>query len=182
MFLRKVVVVAITAAVFALPAAGAFAASGSTTLTVPLTGGTLSISAPASASLAAASVAPGSTSTGSLGSTTVTDNRGTLAGWSVTVLASGNLVDGSGDVITLTAASSTLTWATGAVSASGSSVLSGVSAGAGGLVSTNVAAAAVTAVSLFGGGTFTFNPSLSFVVPANVKAGSYTTTVVQTVA
>src|SRR5437879_4155861 len=126
------------AAMFTVPTA-AFAATGDTNVSMNLAGsGVFSITAPATASLTGSGIQPGASYAGSLGSTSVVDSRGTLLGWNVTVLATSDFVDPVGPkTISLAAASSTLTWATGSVSASNGSLLS-VGAGAGGNVNKTV--------------------------------------------
>lgn len=152
------------------------AGAAETTLTVTLTGGSLSISAPASGS-ASASVAPGSTISVSLADTTVTDNRGSLAGWTVTGSAT-DLTYNDG-AATYTIPKAVLTWVTGSITTSNGS-LTNVAAGGGGSMAAAfpVALAAV----LSGAGTFAYPATITGVVPVNLKAGAYTGTVTQSVA
>jgi len=158
------------------------AASSSSNVDLQISGGSLTISAPASASLPAVSAAPGSVSSVSLGTTTLADTRGTLLGWTVTVMASGNWSDGAGHSISLGAGASTLMWSTGGLTAQGAASLTGVSAGVGGTVTTSAPTAVATALLGFGAGTYTWNGTLTFTVPANVFASTYTVTLVQTAA
>lgn len=64
--------------------------TGATTITANVNAGTLSIAPPASANLSAVNVdvASSQNSTGSLGTVTVTDNRGSGVGWSATATSS----------------------------------------------------------------------------------------------
>ena len=120
-----------------------------------------------------------------MGTTTVTDNRGTLAGWTVNALTSGNLSSASaGSNINLgtLAAGGPLTLVTGAVSATGGAILTGVAAGAGGSLNPSQNVAVAAAALAAGGGTYTYAPTLTLTVPPNtVAAADYTTTITQTV-
>jgi hypothetical protein len=173
---------------FALPAAVGLAAlgaiapahadtAGETTMTLGLSAsGSLSISAPATASGSGVAT-PGSTVNVPIGTTTVIDNRGALTGWTVTASAT-DLVTGSGgagEVIPV----SDMAWTTGSIAASGSSVLTGVAAGAGGSLAAPVVVAA--SLPLSGAGTFSYPATVHVVVPPNVKAGTYVSTITQTV-
>lgn len=183
--MRKATVLLSTAATVAALAAPALGATtADTTLTVNLVGGSLSISAPSTASLSG-SAAAGTIITGSLGSsdTTVTDGRGSLLGWGVTAVTDGDLETlstANADKIALSAAGP-LTIVGGTVTAGGSSLLTGVSVGAlGGLSTTPVTL--VTAALGAGGGTYTFRPTLALTVPPNTVAHSdYTVKITQTV-
>lgn len=171
-------------------AAPASAADSATTLTVNLSGGSLSISAPAAASMSG-SASAGSVLTGSLGTTRVTDNRGTLAGWTVSAVTGGNLVSAAdpSKSIALTAAGPLVsTVATADLATVGTSVLTGLSGGAtvavgaGGGLNATTPSVLVTATSLAGGGSFDYTPSLTLTVPPNTYAASdYTVVVTQSV-
>ena len=73
-------------------------------------------------------------------------------------------------------------WSTGGLTAQGAASLTGVSAGVGGTVTTSAPTAVATALLGFGAGTYTWNGTLTFTVPANVFASTYTVTLVQTAA
>lgn len=176
--LRRAIAI-IVAGALALTAASTVSAgaatTGSTTLTVTLTGGSLAIAAPSTAS-ASAAVTPGTALTITLSDSTVTDNRGTLAGWTVT----GSATDLTHTVTnTYTIPTTGLVWATGTVATSNGS-LSSVAAGAGGSMATTFAVAA--ALNLFGAGSFTYPATITGVVPVNLITGDYTGTVTQSVA
>lgn len=200
--MRKSLALAMTAATTAglaafVPAAASAAAcsppaGGScsdTVLTVNLSGGSLLISAPATATLtgAAGSVAAGSVvGPTSMGTTTVTDNRGTLAGWNVTAVTTGDLVSTATPSHTISlgtaALGGPLVMATGTVSASGGSILGSVAAGAGGSLNPSSAVTVATAPLASGGGSYTYAPTLTLTVPANTYAApDYTTTITQSV-
>src|SRR5436305_4264763 len=70
-------------------------AHGSTNVSVTLLAGPLSLSEPSSANLGSATSSISGTSiTGHLGTTTITDTRASLAGWTATISAS-NFSDGA---------------------------------------------------------------------------------------
>lgn len=171
------------AAVAVAPVAHA-AQTADTTLSVTIDAGTLSISAPVSASLGNASAAVGSTASAQIGTVTVSDTRGSLLGWSVTAATTTAAMSTGGatpKTIALTAAAP-LAWTTGTVTATGASLLSGVSAGAGGFLNnTTPIAVAVSALGA-GGGTYTYNPTVTLTVPPNTEVGTYSVVVTQTVA
>lgn len=181
--MRKALVLVVAAATVAAASAPALAAD--TTLTVNLSGGALSISAPATASLAG-SAAAGTLITGTLGvtDTTVTDATGSLRGWNVTAVTDGDLETlstANADKIALPAVGSPLTILGGAVAAGTGSLLSGVALGAGGGLST-APVTLVTATAGFGGGTYSFRPTLALTVPPNTKAhADYTVKITQSV-
>jgi hypothetical protein len=160
------------------------AANAGTTVNVNLTGGALSVTEPSAAATLSGSAAAGTVLTQSLGSSTVTDDRGTLAGWTVTAKTSGDLANaGNTHTISLgtAIAGGPLNMATGAVTANGTSLLTGVGAGAGGSLNPSAAITVATGASLAGGGSYSYNPTLTFTVPPNTFADNYSTVVTQTV-
>ena len=159
------------------------AANAGTTVNVNLSGGTLSVTEPSSAATLSGSVAAGTILTTSFGSTTVTDNRGTLQGWTVTAKTNGDLVGTNSHTISLGTSNVTgpLVMATGAVTANGNSLLTGVGAGAGGSLNPSSAVTVATGANLAGGGSYSYNPTLTFTVPPNTVADNYSTVVTQTV-
>lgn len=176
MKLRRTLAIIATGALALTAAMASPAGASNTTITVTLNAGSLSVAAPASAS-ASVSVAPGTPISVSVADTTVTDNRGSLAGWTVTGSATDlTYLDGA---TTYTIPKTGLVWATGTVAASTGS-LTNVAAGAGGSMATSFVVA--TALSLFGSGTFTYPATITGTVPVNLKAGAYTGTVTQSIA
>jgi hypothetical protein len=158
--------------------------SADTTLSVTVDTGSLTINAPASASLGTVSAAVGSTAVANLGTVTVADSRGTLLGWSVTAVTAASSMSTAGatpKTIALTPLGP-LGWASGTVTAVGGSLLSGVTAGGGGFLNADTAVPVANAVLTAGGGTYTYNPTLTLTVPANTAAGTYSVVVTQTVA
>ncbi len=166
---------AISTAALATPVAAAPGDDPTPTVaTISLTGGALSVDGPATAT-GSASVAPGTTMTVNVGSTSVVDNRGSLLGWTVTG-ASTNFVHSSDSAYSMSKA--LFTWATGTVATTNGSLL-GVAAGAGGSMGATFAVA--TATPLKGSGTFTYPATVTGVVPANLIAGDYVGTITQSV-
>ena len=183
--MRKPLVLVIAAAATAgLAALVPTAASAGTTVNVNLTGGALSITEPAGPATLAGSVTVGTVINANLGGTTVSDARGTLAGWTVTAKTGGNLVGSGTNTVSLgtTIVGGPLNLVTGAVTANGASLLGGVGAGDGDSLNPSAAITVATGASGFGGGSFSYNPTLTFTVPANTIADNYSTVVTQTVA
>lgn len=183
MIVRKplILLTAGAAALSITPAA--LAADDSTTISVSIGAGNLTIAAPDTASLGTVSVAPGSVATASMGETTVTDSRGSLLGWSVTALTTTSSMSTGGatpKTIPLTAAAP-LGLVTGTVTAGTGSLLTGVSAGAGGFLNNTTPVPVAVSLLGTGGGTYTYNPTLTFTVPPNTAAGTYSVVVTQTV-
>lgn len=192
--LRRIVTasaaLALTAGLAAGPASahhdGTTNVHDATTVTFNLTGNGLAIDAPLSAS-ANGAPAPLSQVTATLGSTTVSDQRGSLAGWTVTATAS-DLVDG-----TKTIPASAMRWnaveptavVDNALGTLGS-VLNGnvrvVSAGAGGVFGGATPVVVALATPGFGTGSYSYGGSITLTVPLGAQAGNYSSTVTQTVA
>ena len=148
------------------------ASAANTTTTVTITGGLLSLTAPASAALSTGT--PGANSTVTLGNTTVTDARADVLGWSATVtlpaLAGGTL---TAETIPTTAA----TYLAATVTPTGTSTLAAPALGTD-LTSAKVSQAA-TAVS--GNNTATWTALLTVPIPAQVLADSYSAVLTQSV-
>ena len=175
---------ALGAALTFASAGSAFAANSPTTVTFSLTGGALSIAAPATAAATASSVSL--TVPMTVGSTTVTDATGSLLGWTVTATAT-NLSGPGGASIP----KANMTWLTGAVSVpSGQSgSLAGVAStgvGFGGpflsapVTGTDIPVLVAKALPLSGAGTYAYPASVTLAVPANTAAGDYVGTITQT--
>jgi hypothetical protein len=165
------------AASIATFAPAAHAATGSNTLTFNLTGAaSLAIAVPADPAAVSGAVTTLTAVPVTLGSTTVTDNTGSLLGWHVTA-DSTTPSDGAGHTIN----KSQMVWQTGTVTAGSTGLLTNVSAGLGGAFGATPVAVA-TALTNFGGGTYSYPATVILTVPANTFAASYTTVVTQTVA
>ena len=159
-------------------------AQASTGTSFTLAGGTLSIAEPASANLGSATLsAAGTTVTGHLGTTTITDNRGSVAGWTVAV-ATTNFTDGATPTPHTVAANKLKAFiATG----DGPTVTSGVAVPTTPYPSAATALTLSTAPQTFltatttGSNVVTYNPTFSVTVDSTAIAGTYTGTVTQTV-
>lgn len=155
------------------------ATSGGNTLTFQLTGAAaLAISVPSNPAAVSGSVTTGSIVPVTLGSTTVTDNTGSLLGWTVTGDAT-DLTDGAATPHTIP--KSNMVWLTGTVSAGATGLLSGVTASGGGAFGATPVAVAAALVN-FGGGSYSYPATVTLTVPVNTFAATYTTVVTQTVA
>jgi hypothetical protein len=192
---RKTIAIALAAVsvgASGLLATPAFAAtSGATDVTFVVSGGSgLAISIPSNTTVdlgSATSNILGTTVTGSLHPTTVTDTRGAILGsWTVTVSSPG--FTGSG-----TAAGQTLAPGNATMYLDTVTTLTGVlGLATGGLVPTSAAfqltpatlssgGATLLAGTTAGSGSITYTPDIHVAIPANTAAGTYTGTVTQTV-
>lgn len=153
------------------------ATNGSNTLTFNLTGAAaLAIAVPANPSAASGSVVKNATVAVNLADTTVTDNTGSLLGWTVTADAT-DPTDGAGH----TMLKQQMVWQTGTIAAGTTGLLSNVTVGGGGAFGATPVAVA-SALANFGGGTYTYPATVTLTVPANTFAATYTTTITQTIA
>lgn len=157
------------------PSAGA----ADTTATFTVTGGLLSITAPASKALSDA--AAGAIATAQLGNVVVSDLRGALAGsWTAEVASSTFTTTGVGaPAIPLT---SVEYWSGASISPTGTAVRV-----PGQLLAANKAVldatrTAFSATGVIGNGTTTWNPTLLVNVPASAVAGDYTGTITHSMA
>jgi hypothetical protein len=159
---------------FALPAS---ADTAGTPATFAITGGALTITAP-TASVPLGSVASSVDAlsvSAPLGTVTVTDARGGLAGWTTTAIANDfatAAVDGPVQTIPATDASYTSPTATktGTVTVTAASLSSLATAGA-----------VQTATSVSGNNTAAWNPTVAVAIPANAVAGTYSSTITHSV-
>ena len=150
--------------------APAHAADTTTTFTIAAAGG-LSISAPSTADLGSVSSGASSVS-GSLGTVTVTDQRGLILGnWTATA-SSSNFAHGSDSAYDIAKASAV--YAAGAVSGSGG----GASVGAGGSL-----AAPVIAATRLGAGnnSASWDPTVTVALSPTAVVGTYTATITHSV-
>ena len=160
--------------------------SADTTINVTLTStGTFSIGTDAASASASLANTLGGNTTVTMPKTTVTDNRGTLAGWTVT----GNGEDLVTPDVTPSVAAANRTipatgivWTTGAIT-NVSGLLTGVSAGAGGSFATANFPIA-TGLSLAGNGVYEYTPTVAVTLPAttNLISGTYSGVVTQSLA
>jgi hypothetical protein len=158
-------------AVTAVAAMSAPAMAGSpTTATFIINAGTLSISAPASATLT--SVSAGATTTsGSLGNVVVTDNRGLLvSSWTASVTSTA-FANGSNTV-----PNTAVNYTAPLASTSGVIVVVPGVGALGGTLNAQVATAGV------GSNSATWNPTITVTLPTTIVTGTYTATLTHSVA
>jgi hypothetical protein len=158
-------------AVTAVAAMSAPAMAGSpTTATFTINAGTLSISAPASATLT--SVSAGATTTsGSLGNVVVTDNRGLLvSSWTASVTSTA-FANGSNTV-----PNTAVNYTAPLASTSGVIVVVPGVGALGGTLNAQVATAGV------GSNSATWNPTITVTLPTTIVTGTYTATLTHSVA
>ena len=146
------------------------ASAAPSTATFEVTGGTLDIAVPASVNLGSvtASSAAQSLTNVALGAVTVTDGRGVSSGWVATASATdftGPQTLAGASVYSPTAASAT----NATVTAAADQTL------------TTSAATVQTATLAVGVYSATWNPTVTVTIPANALAGTYTSTITQSV-
>lgn len=183
--MRKAHVLSVAAAtILSTGALLAAPASAGTGVTFTVNSGALSIAEPSTtANLGTAlSSITGTSVTGKLGSTTVTDARGSLAGWAASI-SSTNFDDGASHVIPAGNAKAYVLATDGPTLVQGIAVPSAGSylTSATGLTLSNSGQSFVTATAT-GSNQVSYNPSLTITIPSTVVAGTYTGTVTQTVA
>ena len=154
------------------------AEAADTAVTFTVSAGALSLSGAPSAALSNATATVAGTSvSGQLGSTTVTDNRAAAAGaWSVSV-SSTNFTAAGGLSIAKAQAS-----AYSGISTATTGVSVFVPTTAANPVNLGSAGTIASATGILGSSTVTYNPTLTVTIGNSVQAGDYSGTVTQTVA
>jgi hypothetical protein len=166
MQLRKPLFVLATAATFVV-AAALPASALDTATTFSLTGGDLTLSVGATATLTdEASAVAANTITGTLGTVAVTDERGGIEGWVAS--AASTTFTGSGLSV-----SDGVAYTNGAVTETGTNSVAAADAAS--LTTTATPVATATLVS--GNNTASWNPTLDVSMPAGALAGDYSGTV-----
>jgi hypothetical protein len=151
-----------------------------TTVTFTVTTGLLTLTVPAAAALP--NVAPGATSTGPLGTVTVTDDRALLAAsWTVTASTSTFTTGGATPAETIPV--SDVGYAVGPVTTTGTITATGTNLPAGAAAGdfSGTAQTVVAGTAGSGDNTAVWNPSISVAVPASAVGGSYTGTITHSV-
>jgi hypothetical protein len=179
--MRKALVLGATLVAAAALSLGSSPAQA-TSVTFSLTGGSLAVAQPSSTAAltgGALSSLTGTALTGSLGSTTVTDNRGGVTGWTSTIAQSTAFTNGT----TTIPVGNTKAWVASAIVPTGVAV---VTSGTyltqlTGLSLTASAQSFVTATAVLGNNSATFNPSIAVTIPSDATAGDYTGAITQTV-
>jgi len=164
----------------AAPAPAQAATSGTTTTTFTVTGGSLSITTPASANVGSA--APGSSFSGQLGAVTVTDARANLsASWTTTASTTDFTTGGGTPAETITKGNVSY-WSGPATANSGTATFTPGQATAGAAVALSSAVTAFSVSAGTGNNSATWNPTLVVSVPSAAVGGGYTGTVTHSVA
>jgi hypothetical protein len=170
--MRVVTPIIAAAALALLSVQPAYAAtSGGTGTTFTITGGALSITVPGAANLGTqAAGITALTATGSLGDVTVSDARGTIAGWSTTALSTAF----AGTTTAVPA--SEITYVGGTATTTGIVVVAPLTATD--LTSAKPVAAGVSAIGVNSG---KWNPTITVALPAGTVVGTYTATITHSV-
>src|SRR5205823_3797001 len=120
-----------------------------------------------------------------MGTIQIQDNRGSLAGWTLTALTSGDLTTGGAAPQTVSLGTSTvggpLVLSPGSITGVGGSSLVNVTSGTPGSLNPSQPLTVARALPLAGAGTYTLAPTLTFAPPVNAVAGAYTTSIVSSV-
>ena len=151
------------------------ATSAGTDATVTITGGSLSISAPANANLGSqANTETGGTISGSLGQVQVLDARSAAAGsaWVASVIST-TFAPGAGTAI----AASAVSYTAGPITETGTSVTTANNPG-----NLTGVSPAVTASAITGDNSATWSPTIHVVIPGGVLVTTYTATITHSVA
>ena len=145
-----------------------------TTVTFAVTGGALTMTAPASANLGSGT--PGTTISGALGTVTVTDNRAALADyWGATVASTSFTTGGGTGPETIPASAATYT--PGTITSTGTITTNGFT-----LALSSIARTVVAGTSGSGDNAASWNPTIGVAVPSGAIGGTYTGTLTQSVA
>jgi hypothetical protein len=170
------------------PASAAPVSNSGTVVTFALGGSSLAITTPANPAPVSGSVAAATQLTANLGTTTITDNSGSLLGWTVTATATDLVKDGAPSVTIpkLAMRYDTLDLAAGAGGALTNLVGTAVVVpGAGGPFlsagGVDVPVVVAQALPLAGAGAYDITGAVTLTVPPAAQAGTYTATVTQTV-
>jgi hypothetical protein len=156
------------------PAAG----DPDTIVTFAVTTGELTMTAPASATLATGTGVPGTTISGLLGSTVVTDDRASLAAsWTVSV-SSSDFTTGAATVPE-TVPAADVTYTAGTFFTTGTITVTATPAA---LTLSNEAQQDIFGTAGIGNNSATWNPTLAVALPAQAVTGTYTGTLTQSVA
>jgi WxL domain surface cell wall-binding len=142
-----------------------------TTVTFTSTTGSLSITAPGSATLSGGTPTPGGTVSGAMGTVTVTDARGSAAGWMASVYSTTGFTATSSTAITNAAVTYT-PGATTSTSAPGTPTITAGTAGPPGTTSGAALTAYTYANATAGGNSVSWNPTLAVVIPSTALSGA----------
>jgi len=148
-----------------------------TTVTVVVGTGELTMTAPGAVTLATGTGQPGTTISGLLGSTVVTDNRASLAAsWTVSVSSSDFTTGGATAAETIPAAD--ITYTAGSFFTTGTITVTATPAT---LTLSNTGAPDVFGTAGVGDNSATWNPTIDVAIPSAAVTGTYTATLTQSV-
>lgn len=160
------------------------AAHASTSVSFSVTAGALSISEPTTANLGTVASSPsGTTLSGHLGSTTITDSRGSLAGWTATITAT-TFSDGATPTPHTIAANKFKAYVNagdGPTVSSGVAVPATTYTTAATALTLSTSAQTLVTATATGSNVVAYNPTIAVTVDSSVVSGTYTGTVTQTV-
>jgi hypothetical protein len=169
--LRKRVGTLLIGAAVITGASAVAAEASDSTVTFTTTGGSLSITSAASAALTGGTPRPGGTVSGTLGTVTVTDSRGTAAGWTAGVYSTTGFTATGSPTIT----NAGLTYTSGATTSTtvpGSATITAGTAGSPGAGADAALTAYTYANTTAGGNIVSWNPTLAVVIPASAHSGA----------
>lgn len=177
---KHVLTGALAIALVAIGGPASAAGSGDTTVTFTVTVGAISITVPTSAGLPAG--VPGGTTSGQLGSVTVTDNRALLNAFWTSTVSSTDYTTGAGTAAETITKSNVSYWSGPATATTGNGTFTPGQATS---TQKQPLTTAITAFSMTGGNgnnSASWNPTLVVAVPASAVGGLYTGTVTHSVA
>lgn len=158
-------------------------AQASTSATFTLTGGALTITEPTGTAnnLGSLTSTPlSTTTTGTLGPTTINDARGSLAGWTVSI-AGTTFTTATTGAVAIAASAAVAYLTVPATLVSGTAVVTNTHVLPASGLALGAAAAFMTATTV-GSNQITYNPSIQVTIPSGALSGTYTGTITQTVA
>lgn len=176
------------AGAYAVPSTAAPVSNSGTVVTFALAGSSLAITTPAAPAAVNGSVAAGGQLTSNLGTTTVTDNSGSLLGWTVTATAT-DLVKTGAPSVTIPKAFMSFDSLGVAAGAGGALTnllgVTTVAPGPGGpflsAAGADVPVVVAKALAQAGAGSYDLTGAITLTVPPAAQIGTYTATVTQTV-
>ncbi|MEU4806995.1 WxL domain-containing protein [Actinosynnema sp. NPDC023587] len=153
-----------------------------TIVTFTTSGGALTITAAATATLTGGTTTPGGSVNGPLGTVTVNDSRGTASGWLASVYSTTGFT-GTGSVAITNAGVTYTPGATTATTAPGTPVITAGTPGSPGATAQAPLTAYTYANTTAGGNTVSWNPTLAVAIPLTATANTlYTGTISHQVA
>lgn len=158
------------------------ATTGDTTTTFTLTGGALSITAPASKALGSVATGSATTASAQLGSVAVGDARGALLGSWTTSVSSTDYTTGGATANETIAKANADYWSGAATATTGVGTFTPGQLLAANKVTLGSSRTAFSASVVVGNNTATWNPTVNVNIPAASVAGDYTGTITHSIA